>query len=216
MEAPLRKSWRCEGETLRTECSGEDFPLPSPLPFRRRTRFPFLQQNPRAAPRALQFLTVACPEAHALGRWSADVWAGAADICGRYLKVNSLQHREIGLTAFVSGTPFQATQLGRARGRFRGAGRKPQLSRSVNQGPVAVHVFPRKNLLSCPRAARCDSAVSSSGSASPPGLPRPGGRQGQPAGLGKELLCRGREKVPLGPSDRKAGLGSPEPCAGPR
>lgn len=216
MEEPLRKSWRCEGETLRTESSREDFPLPSPLPVRRGTRFPFLKRNPLAAPHALRFLTVACPEVRVLGRWSADVWAGAADICGRYLKVNSLQHGEIGMTAFVSGRPFQATQLGRARGRFCGAGRKPQLSRSVNQGPVAVRVFPRKNSLCRPRAARCDSAVSSSGSASPPGLSRPGGRQGQPAGLGKELLCHGREQVPLGPSDRKAGLGSPEPCAGPR
>lgn len=93
---------------------------------------------------------------------------------------------------------------------------QPPLSCSMKLGWVAVHAFPRKNSFSLPRAARCDSAVSSFGSALPPtGFPGPVAGRVSQQGLGRSWSATG-EKVQLGPLDGKAGLWSPEPRASPR
>jgi len=43
LEEPLRKSLRCEGETLRTKSSGVEFSLPSSPSFQRGIHLAFLQ-----------------------------------------------------------------------------------------------------------------------------------------------------------------------------
>lgn len=121
------------------------------------------------------------------------------------------------MTVLVSG----ALQFRRFRRNEQGDGSavpvvQPPLSCSMKLGWVAVHAFPRKNSFSLPRAARCDSAVSSFGSALPPtGFPGPVAGRVSQQGLGRSWSATG-EKVQLGPLDGKAGLWSPEPRASPR